>query len=419
MGGSRGWNKFFASCKEDLSFLDFFLQTLSVDASNPVYRFVIAIRKKGRDMENKNGDMTSHLYAIFNYSIFLIRHGIKPFFVFDGPAPLEKKPTINKRAKTRDDAIDKCFECVDKDSDAYVKNFKKSFVLKRSHNLDCQELLRAMGIPFIQALKEADPQCAVIACMDDVYGSVGEDADLSIFGSPVQLKNFSGKNTNVQKVSMHKMLNYMNIKADEIRRQNDMKVWGCVSPNGTWIPNNVDIEKTSDNNDLPNKPRQIIHSNLIDFAILLGCDYTEIHIKGVSSEDIFKMLVLSDMNVPKTINLLNDHMNKLQASGEPYYPIPDTFVSEWRTAKNIYLNSKIIDPSTINRQISKPNRELIMDIMCTRNNFNKKMVEKIITELETMYEVFTSKDVNIALKKFQNYQTRHSKYNRHCIELYN
>jgi len=64
---------------------------VAVDASLMIYQTVIAIRATGRDLQNKQGGLTSHLHGLFHKIIGFLERGIKPIFVFDGKAPKKRK----------------------------------------------------------------------------------------------------------------------------------------------------------------------------------------------------------------------------------------------------------------------------------------------------------------------------------------
>ena len=52
---------------------------------------------------------------------------------------------------------------------------------------------------------EADPYCAVISKLKNVYGVASEDMDLLTFGSPILLRNLSGTKL-VKEINLNKVL---------------------------------------------------------------------------------------------------------------------------------------------------------------------------------------------------------------------
>lgn len=379
--GIKGFAQFYKTCFEERNFNDYRGNKVVVDALFQIYKYVIAIRNNGEDMTNSDGETMSHLYAVFSYSIFLMRHGLQPIYLFDNKAPDIKKSTLNDRRKLKDKSLGVCQNTKDEDksSHEYIKNYKRSFVLKDKHIYDCQRLLTAMGIPSQQCIGEADPQCAALSCDDTIMGVVGDDTDIIVFGTKLLLRDFSGKKKKTNAISMESILNYLQNKSDTILLKHG---------------------KTK---------KQFKHENFVDFSILMGTDYTP-HIKGFSNEELFSFYVLSDMNMPETIKLLlNDVQTRPDKTKVHHYHIPHNFIEEWSEARKYYLDTPVIHPTAINKLLSAPNRETIINILCVENNFDKSCVSEMITELEDMYAIFknlklSSKD---SFSSFKSYQLKY------------
>nr|XP_020651226.1 DNA repair protein complementing XP-G cells-like [Pogona vitticeps]XP_020651227.1 DNA repair protein complementing XP-G cells-like [Pogona vitticeps]XP_020651228.1 DNA repair protein complementing XP-G cells-like [Pogona vitticeps] len=64
--------------------------------------------------------------------------------------------------------------------------------------LECQELLRLFGIPYIQAPMEAEAQCAVLDLTDQTSGTITDDSDIWLFGARHVYKNFFSQNQFVE-----------------------------------------------------------------------------------------------------------------------------------------------------------------------------------------------------------------------------
>jgi hypothetical protein len=137
------------------------------------------------------------------------------------------------------------------------------------------------------------------------------------------------------------------------------------------------------------------HENFVDFSIMMGSDYTE-RIKDITHDQLFETFVLNNMNVPETVTFLR-----------PLADIPDTFLTEWRQAKTYYMEEMVINPEKINKTLSKPNRDEIINIMCVENNFDLDCVNGMIDELETMYVAFNGMQNNALFKSFKSYQLKY------------
>ncbi|XP_043927188.1 DNA excision repair protein ERCC-5-like [Protopterus annectens] len=64
--------------------------------------------------------------------------------------------------------------------------------------LECQELLRLFGIPYIVAPMEAEAQCAFLDLTDQTAGTITDDSDIWLFGARHVYKNFFSQNKYVE-----------------------------------------------------------------------------------------------------------------------------------------------------------------------------------------------------------------------------
>ena len=78
---------------------------IAVDAFNWIYQFLTTIRlSDGAYLTDKRGNITSHLNGLFYRSMNLLAENVRPWFVFDGPAPKFKKSTNMERHKAKEEA---------------------------------------------------------------------------------------------------------------------------------------------------------------------------------------------------------------------------------------------------------------------------------------------------------------------------
>lgn len=169
---------------------------LAIDASQTIYQYVLAIRNNGKDLNDKDGNMTSHLYAIFNKTFVILSKGAKPVFIFDGkPTPL-KDTLLEERKKIKDKS-------------------ENPFSITPEIIKDCQKLLDIMKIPYIMSIEEADPQCAYLCNEEVVDYSNSDDLDLLAFGSPNVVRTIRGASETVEKYDLEKILDELDITYDQ------------------------------------------------------------------------------------------------------------------------------------------------------------------------------------------------------------
>ena len=383
--GIHGFAKFFKDCFEECNLNDYRGNKVAVDALFQIYKYAIAIRNNGKDLVNSKGESMNHLYAVFNYTLFLMRHGLMPIYLFDSKAPTIKNNTVADRKQQKIKARETCISILDKTSPEYLKHFKRTYSLKESQIIDCYRLLNAMGIPYQQCLAEADPQCAALSCNEDILGVIGDDTDILVFGTKLLLRDFSGKNKKAKEISMEKILNFLQTKTDQILNDNSLTHSLTVN-----------------------------HDVFVDFCILLGTDYTP-QIRGYLPDELFVAFVLSDFNIPKTIEyLITDISNKINSTDNTYC-IPVDFISKWNDAKTYYTTTQVIHPRFIKKTISQPNKSEIIKILCHENNFDIDCVNEMYDELNNMYMAFKGIEQikDIKFRSFKSYQLKyqHIKHN--------
>lgn len=125
-----------------------------------LYQFLIAVRAEGAQLTSVDGETTSHLMGIFYRTIRLLENGIKPVYVFDGTPPDMKSGELQKRTERREEAqkaLDKATEAGDA---ADIEKFNRRLVrVTKAHNAEAKELLKLMGVPYIDSPCEAEAQC--------------------------------------------------------------------------------------------------------------------------------------------------------------------------------------------------------------------------------------------------------------------
>lgn len=125
-----------------------------------LYQFLIAVRAEGAQLTSVDGETTSHLMGIFYRTIRLLENGIKPVYVFDGTPPDLKAGELNKRAGRREEAQKALEKATEAGDAADMEKFNRRLVrVTKAHNAEAKELLKLMGVPYIDAPCEAEAQC--------------------------------------------------------------------------------------------------------------------------------------------------------------------------------------------------------------------------------------------------------------------
>jgi flap endonuclease-1 len=259
-------------------------KTIAFDTSILIYQFVIAIRNQGKDLQNSQGMITSHIHAIIMKTLSFLKKKINPVYVFDGKPPTIKYDTLKERVKTRQQAIENLEKNVELDEETKIKLLKQSVVITGKQMEECKEILRLIGIPVINAEQEADSQCALLSKKGKVDAIASEDMDLLTFGTETLIRNINGKKA--IEIKLSKILNECNINYDQF----------------------------------------------IDLCILMGCDYCPT-IEGIGMHTAFKLIKKHD-NIE---NIINDDLIRKKIY------ISDEFKSKYMIAREYFKNPPIND----------------------------------------------------------------------------
>ncbi len=335
---------------------DYDEEIIPIDGTQLIYKQCIGRRGNGCDMTRSDGKIVSHMYSIFAVTIKLLEMGQKPFYVFDGKAPIEKGAVLEERRNTKYKAKSRYNTIVDKESSEAKKNFKRCFHMNSMQWDEVRKILDLMGIPYIIAIGEADQQCAAISAYYKT-GVLTEDSDILVFGGTKIFTNFSSKDGKVIEIDRKEILKNLCLRANYILRTHNMPHIECFE-----------------------------HDNFVDFCILMGTDYKKIkgtgcRISGINNEQLFEMFVLSGFSIETLIKNI-----KLTCSESVH--IPQNFIELWKEIKNIYLESEVINPEDINIYMTTPRENELIKFLCDEHEFDRQFVMnklKILKKYKTKH----------------------------------
>jgi flap endonuclease-1 len=293
-----------------------------IDALWTIYHFSknLMVKKNGEDSE------LYHIKVLVNLSNYFLKYGITPIFVFEGKAPRIKKQTIEKRKIKKEESKNELLELNNNGNEKiYNRLLKDSFRLIPNSINECKNLLTMMGIPWVQALGEADPTCAMLNYYfyPKIDFILSGDSDIIFYGGIKMVSWIDFQNGNYEYVLYTDLLNDLSHKI------------------------NYNLK----------------HFNLIDIAILLGTDYSN----GISTLlsqkfDINQLLILYEENNFSLCNILN---NINQYNDENY--------RSWLLVKALYKDCLVVHPEKLNLRYSDTNLQNLRNYL-----FEKKFVEGYI-----------------------------------------
>ena len=185
--------KLIADVKEQIDFNDISGKVIAVDAYNTIYQFLSIIRQPdGSPLVDSKNRVTSHLSGILYRTSNLLEYKITPVYVFDGIPPVLKRRTLEARAARRAAALSEWSKAK---AAGQIEEARMHAMASTRINAEIiagsKELLRLMGIPFIQAPSEGEAQAASLARDGLVYASASQDYDSFLFGAEVVIRNLT------------------------------------------------------------------------------------------------------------------------------------------------------------------------------------------------------------------------------------
>ncbi|KAL0134756.1 hypothetical protein PUN28_001492 [Cardiocondyla obscurior] len=296
----------------------YFGRKIAIDASMCLYQFLIAVRSEGSQLVSADGETTSHLMGTFYRTIRLVEQGIKPVYVFDGKPPNLKGGELAKRAERRDEA-QKLLQAAEEDGNLEaIDKFNRRLVkVTKTHVDEAKELLKLMGIPYIDAPCEAEAQCAALVKAGKVFATATEDMDALTFGSNVLLRRLT--------LSEARKLPVQEIHYDKVL---------------------ADLELNQD--------------QFIDLCIMLGCDYTN-SIKGVGPK--------------RAIELIKNHKSIekiLENIDTKKYIVPEDW--NYKDARLLFQEPEVSNADEVQLKWSEPDEEGLVKFLCGDKQFNEERI---------------------------------------------
>lgn len=161
-------------------------QRVAFDAWNILYQFLASIRQPdGTPLMDREGNVTSHLAGILYRTGNLVEAGIKPVFVFDGPPHPLKADTLAGRQARKVQAQAEYEEAIEAgDTEKARTKAQQTSRLTLPMVEQAQALLRALGIPVLQAPGEGEAQASWMCQQGLVRAACSQDYDAVLFGTP-------------------------------------------------------------------------------------------------------------------------------------------------------------------------------------------------------------------------------------------
>lgn len=316
--------------KQNIELEDLSNKIIAIDAPLWLYQFLSSIRQRdGTLLMDKEGNITSHLMGLFTRTSKLMQYNIKPAYVFDGKPPELKRKETEKRKQAKIEAEKKYKIAVKKkDIEEMKKYAARTSRLTKEMIDEAKELIKAFGIPIIQAPCEGEAQASYIVKKDDAFCVASQDFDSLMFGATRVVRNLSllGK-----------------------RKKASQLAYTLVNPELITIKEVLAHLK-------------IDQDQLIVLGILIGTDYNNGGVKGVGPKNALKL-----------VKQYNSDFDKL------FQNVKWEFDVEWSKIFNLIKNMLVTDDYEL--KWKKPDEEKMKELLIEKHDFSRERVESLLNKL--------------------------------------
>lgn len=318
---------------------------IAVDAFNMLYQFLANIRQiDGAPLMDKKKRITSHLSGLFYRTTNLITKGLKLVYVFDGKPPILKARTENAREERKIKAKEKYEIAKEKGYEAEMfKWSRQTMRLKEGMIEESKQLIRALGLPVVQAPSEGEAQCSFMT-RREAYAVASQDYDSLLFGAKRLIQNLT-----------------------LAKKRRTVSGFVSISP--------MVIELENVLNTL-----QINRDQLICLGILIGTDFDQ-GIKGIGPKKALQLVRMYKQPV-----LLFQALDNLAKEGK--IPKPDF---DWKEVFEIFKKPNIKKEYEI--EFKKVNEEKIKEILCKEHDFSESRVESALKRVREYEKAAKQKDL--------------------------
>ena len=184
-------------------------KTIVVDISIYMYRF------------KSTNSLIENIYLLCSIFYF---YNINVLFIFDGVPPQEKNHELKKRKDEKMRAKTEFYKIKEKkflsiEDKKKLKNLQKIFTtISKKDVIEVKKIIKAWGMTYITAEKEADELCAKIVICGKAYACMSEDTDLFVYGCPRVLRYLSVRNHTVVMYNFHNILNELGLDIIKFRK---------------------------------------------------------------------------------------------------------------------------------------------------------------------------------------------------------
>jgi len=328
---------------------------LAIDAWNILYQFLSSIRQPdGTPLMDAQGHITSHLAGTLYRTANLVEAGIKPVFVFDGVPPELKKETLAGRAQRKEKAQGEHDQARERHAAATqagdVEQAEEAAQEMRTKAqqtsrltapmvTQAQDLLRALGIPVLQAPGEGEAQASWMCQQGLVDGTVSQDFDTLLFGTPLLVRHLATGGR---------------------RKMPGKQVWVDIEPEE--IPLQASLDAMG-----------LTREQLVDAALLVGTDFHP-GIKGIGAKKAIP-LIKKEGTLEALLDRLAANPSSATSAVERSILEQHENLADRDAVRDIFLRPDHAEVAPADLALKAPDAEAVRALMVDRHGFSKDRVE--------------------------------------------
>ena len=331
--------------RKEIELSDLKGKTIAIDAFNAIYQFLTTIRQAdGTPLMNSKGKTTSHLSGIFYRNINLLVEGLKPIYVFDGKPPELKQKEIEDRRKAKEQALEFYEKAKEEGNIDNMRKFSAQTVKITDEIIqESKDILRAMGIPIIQAEMEGEAEAALMAREGLSWASASQDYDSLLYGTPRLIRNLT------------------------LSRKRK-------TSSGSSVDTTIELVEFDE---VLNK-LQINQEQLICLAILVGTDYNPGGVRGIGQKRALEIVQKYQYPV-KIFDYVKD-------SGK--YEM----IFDWQEIFKLFKELRV--KTTEMPEFKSPDKEQIKKILVQDNDFGEERISNALDKLNVLEESKKQKNLH-------------------------
>lgn len=351
---------------------DYSGKRVAFDAWNILYQFLSSIRAPdGQPLKDKEGRITSHLAGTLYRTGALIEAGVKPIFVFDGPPHRLKLETLRQRSERKaaaqkevDDlapqvaAAQAAVAAATSEDDRQAALAEVAQLQARTRTKAQQtsrldlpmvaqatQLLRALGIPVLQAPGEGEAQAAWMAQQGLVHAACSQDYDAMLFGAPRLVRNLS---------------------VGGRRKLPGKQVWVDAQPE------EIGLQESLDGSGLTRE-------QLIDVALLVGTDFHP-GIDGIGPKKALA-LVKKEGSLEALVDRLAANPSSAASASERSLLEQHEALSDRDEVRRIFLEPAHVDVAASDLDLKAPDGDAVRKLVVETHGFSADRVETVLERL--------------------------------------